>query len=107
MLDGDDLRRGEAAEWGRNQPPPATPGAGDPEQLAEHPDPDRADSHYSSPQVVGWCRANDVDFIFGVRRPKYVAEFLDGAQLEPRRAHHRVEVGASRCRPHILRKSDR
>lgn len=26
----------------------------------------RADSHYCSPQVIDWCRANDVDFIFGV-----------------------------------------
>ena len=34
------LRPAQAAEWGRNPPPPATPGAGDPEQLAEHPDPD-------------------------------------------------------------------
>lgn len=34
------LRRGQAAEWGTNPPPPAPPGAGDPEQLAEHPDPD-------------------------------------------------------------------
>ncbi|MCP6151365.1 transposase, partial [Klebsiella pneumoniae] len=26
----------------------------------------RADSHYCSPQVIDWCRANNVDFIFGV-----------------------------------------
>lgn len=26
----------------------------------------RADSHYCSPQVIDWCRANDIDFIFGV-----------------------------------------
>jgi hypothetical protein len=26
----------------------------------------RADSHYCYPEVLGWCRANGVDFIFGV-----------------------------------------
>src|SRR5215210_5121659 len=26
----------------------------------------RADSHYCGPQVLAWCRANGVDFIFGV-----------------------------------------
>jgi len=26
----------------------------------------RADSHYCSPEVLAWCRANRVDFIFGV-----------------------------------------
>jgi hypothetical protein len=26
----------------------------------------RADSHYCGPQVIDWCRANGVDFIFGV-----------------------------------------
>jgi Transposase DDE domain group 1 len=26
----------------------------------------RADSHYCGPQVIAWCRANGVDFIFGV-----------------------------------------
>jgi hypothetical protein len=26
----------------------------------------RADSHYCNPLVIDWCRANDVDFIFGV-----------------------------------------
>lgn len=26
----------------------------------------RADSHYCSPLVIDWCRANDVDFIFGL-----------------------------------------
>src|SRR3954464_1827313 len=26
----------------------------------------RADSHYCSPEVLDWCRANGVDFIFGV-----------------------------------------
>jgi hypothetical protein len=26
----------------------------------------RADSHYCSALVIDWCRANDVDFIFGV-----------------------------------------
>ncbi|SFL19523.1 Transposase DDE domain group 1 [Mesorhizobium albiziae] len=26
----------------------------------------RADSHYCSPPVIDWCRANDVDFILGV-----------------------------------------
>ena len=26
----------------------------------------RADSHYCSPQVIDWCRANDVDFILGL-----------------------------------------
>ncbi|MES0096632.1 IS1380 family transposase, partial [Mesorhizobium sp. M0019] len=26
----------------------------------------RADGHYCSPQIIDWCRANDVDFILGV-----------------------------------------
>src|SRR3954454_23940857 len=26
----------------------------------------RADSHYCGPEVLDWCRANKVDFIFGV-----------------------------------------
>ena len=26
----------------------------------------RADSHYCCPEVLDWCRANDIDFIFGV-----------------------------------------
>ena len=26
----------------------------------------RADSHYCGPEVLDWCRANGVDFIFGV-----------------------------------------
>ncbi|MER8880401.1 IS1380 family transposase [Mesorhizobium sp. M0684] len=26
----------------------------------------RGDSHYCNPQVIDWCRANDVDFIFGL-----------------------------------------
>jgi len=26
----------------------------------------RADSHYCCPEVIDWCRANRVDFIFGV-----------------------------------------
>ncbi|MER8710511.1 transposase [Mesorhizobium sp. M1088] len=28
----------------------------------------RAHSHYCSPQIIDWCRANDVDFILGVVR---------------------------------------
>ncbi|ESX98406.1 hypothetical protein X753_31235 [Mesorhizobium sp. LNJC399B00] len=26
----------------------------------------RADSHYCSPRIIDWCRADDVDFILGV-----------------------------------------
>src|SRR4051794_5233035 len=26
----------------------------------------RADSHYCGPEVIDWCRANGIDFIFGV-----------------------------------------
>jgi hypothetical protein len=26
----------------------------------------RADSHYCSPEVLDWCRANDLDYILGV-----------------------------------------
>jgi hypothetical protein len=26
----------------------------------------RADSHYCAPEVIDWCRAKGVDFIFGV-----------------------------------------
>ncbi|MDX8443966.1 IS1380 family transposase, partial [Mesorhizobium australafricanum] len=83
----------------------------------------RADSHYCSPQVIDWCRANDVDFILGVAPTttlrKHVAEletrtmarfeesaktakvrrfteFLDGAASWSRveRIIARVEVGA-------------
>ncbi len=82
----------------------------------------RADSHYCSPQVIDWCRANDVDFILGVAPTttlrKHVAdlesstmarleasktnkvrrfkEFFDGAASWSRveRIIARVEVGA-------------
>src|SRR3954454_3405004 len=83
----------------------------------------RADSHYCGPEVLDWCRANRVDFIFGVaptstlRRPierleastmtRYVAaphasklrrytEFYDGAASWSRveRIIARVEAGA-------------
>jgi hypothetical protein len=86
----------------------------------------RADSHYCSPPVIDWCRANGVDFILGlaptttlcehvwdleasatarfeasaktgkVRRFK---EFLDDAASWSRRAHHRPRRGRRpRCR---------
>ncbi|ESZ57353.1 transposase [Mesorhizobium sp. L103C119B0] len=83
----------------------------------------RADGHYCSPQIIDWCRANDVDFILGVPPTttlrKHVAdlearttarfeaspktnkvrrfkEFLDGAASWSRveRIIARVEVGA-------------
>lgn len=83
----------------------------------------RADSHYCSPQVIDWCRANDVDFIFGVaptttlrehvmdleastmarfeassktNKVRCFKEFLDGAGSWSRveRIIARVEVGA-------------
>jgi hypothetical protein len=83
----------------------------------------RADSHYCSPQVIDWCRANHVDFIFGLAPTttlrKHVAdletstvarfeasaktgkvrrfkEFFDGAASWSRveRIIARVEVGA-------------
>jgi Transposase DDE domain group 1 len=83
----------------------------------------RADSHYCGPQVIDWCRANGVDFIFGVaptstlRRPierleastraRYAAaphagkvrrytQFYDGAASWSRveRIIARVEAGA-------------
>src|SRR3954466_9680802 len=84
----------------------------------------RADSHYCGPEVIDWCRANGVDFIFGVaptstlRRhverleastmARYVAaphagkarrytEFYDGAASWSRveRIIARVEAGAA------------
>lgn len=83
----------------------------------------RADGHYCSPQIIDWCRANNVDFILGVPLTttlrKHVAdlearmtarfetspktnkvrrfkEFLDGAASWSRveRFIARVEVGA-------------
>ncbi|MER9178128.1 IS1380 family transposase, partial [Mesorhizobium sp. M0955] len=83
----------------------------------------RGDSHYCNPQVIDWCRANDVDFIFGLAPTttlrKHVAdleasttarfeasaktgkvrrfkEFVDGAASWSRveRIIARVEVGA-------------
>lgn len=82
----------------------------------------RADSHYCSPQVIDWCRANDVDFILGVgahhdaaqacrgpwkparwralkgrrRTRRRFKEFVDGAASWSRveRIIARVEVGA-------------
>jgi len=83
----------------------------------------RADSHYCSPQVIDWCRANDIDFIFGVAptttlrkhvvdletsttarfeasaktgKVRRFKEFLDGAGSWSRveRIIARVEVGA-------------
>ena len=47
----------------------------------------RADSHYCGPKVIAWCRANRVDFIFGVaptstlRRP---VERLEASTSAPR-----------------------
>lgn len=39
----------------------------------------RADSHYCSPQVIDWCRANDVDFILGVGARRDLAQACRGA----------------------------
>src|SRR4051812_40399059 len=95
----------------------------------------RADSHYCGPEVIDWCRANRIDFIFGVaptstlRRhverleastlARFVAapqagkvrryrEFYDGAarQLEPGRAHHRSRRGRGRRNRHPLHRHE-
>ncbi|RWA95909.1 IS1380 family transposase [Mesorhizobium sp.] len=76
----------------------------------------RADSHYCSPPVIDWCRANDVDFILGLahvadleastlarfevsektNKVRRFKEFVDGAASWSRdeRIIARVEVGA-------------
>ncbi|MET3596921.1 hypothetical protein ABID26_006345 [Mesorhizobium shonense] len=91
----------------------------------------RADSHYCSPQVIDWCRANGIDFILGVAPTttlrKHVAEletrtmarfeesaktgkvrrcteFLDGTASWSRveRISARVEVGAQGADTHFI-----
>ncbi|KAB2764088.1 IS1380 family transposase [Brucella anthropi] len=72
----------------------------------------RADSHYTSPLVIDWCRANDVDFILGVAptttlrkrfetsakagKVRRFTEFFDGAASWSRveRIIARMEAGA-------------
>jgi hypothetical protein len=85
----------------------------------------RADSHYASPQMFDWCRANRVDWVFGLApnaalsrhvaaREKSSAERFKAAptrqeallcailrcrsELEPGRAHHRPGRGRA-CGP--------
>jgi hypothetical protein len=36
----------------------------------------RADSHYASPEVVDWCRANRVDWLFGLARNPTLARHV-------------------------------
>jgi hypothetical protein len=93
----------------------------------------RADSHYGSPEVIDWCRANGLDFIFGVaptstlRRhiealeastmaryaaaPKDEGAPLHGVlrrrrQLEPGRAYHRPRRGRGRRDRHALHRHE-
>src|SRR4029079_1837762 len=50
----------------------------------------RADSHYCSPEVLDWCRANRVDFIFGVAPTSPLRR--DVERLEPSTLAHSVAV---------------
>jgi hypothetical protein len=83
----------------------------------------RADSHYAAPQVFDWCRANRVDWLFGLAPnaalcrqltalEKSTAERFKLAplhavlgcrrELEPGRAHHRSCRGRARGHRHPL-----
>ena len=52
----------------------------------------RADSHYCSPEVLDWCRANGLDYILGVaptttlRRPRHCAGISRASRPARRRA---------------------
>jgi hypothetical protein len=35
----------------------------------------RADSHYAAPEVFDWCRANRVDWLFGLA-PKWLCDAM-------------------------------
>lgn len=121
---------GQAAEWGRNPPPPATPGAGDPKQLAEHPDPDpsrqpllqsaghrlvprqrcrlhsRRGAHHDLAQAV--AELETVRWRVLKRRRRRTRSAGQGIlrrrrQLEPCRAHHRPDRGRRpRCRHRFI-----
>ena len=92
----------------------------------------RGDSHYCCPEVLDWCRANGLDFIFGVaptstlrrhildleaKREGLLRGGAEGRQgpplqgvsrrrreLEPRRAHHRPRRGWHGRTRHTLRR---
>lgn len=95
-----DPASGQAAEWGRNPPNlrrsvrairsnlPNTPDSGLPHRAAgpvrgrqrRRRILIRADSHYCSPQVIDWCRANHIDFILGLALTKTLRKHV--ADLE-------------------------
>lgn len=40
----------------------------------------RGDSHYCGPLVIDWCRANDIDFIFGVAPTTTLRKHVEGLE---------------------------
>jgi hypothetical protein len=40
----------------------------------------RADSHYCCPEVIDWCRANGIDFIFGVAPTTTLRRHIEGLE---------------------------
>ena len=57
---------GQAAERQGGQSVPAPAVARHPRQLAAHRNPAARDSHYCSPEVLDWCRANGLYYVLGV-----------------------------------------
>src|SRR6185312_15043886 len=59
----------------------------------------RADSHYCSPEVLAWCRANRVDFIFGVAPTSTLRRHVERLQASTvardATAHRRARCAAT------------
>src|SRR5829696_5488995 len=49
----------------------------------------RGDGHYCRPEVMDWCEANGVDYVFGLTGTKALATKIDEFADDPRRARNR------------------
>jgi hypothetical protein len=58
----------------------------------------RGDSHYCSPQVLDWCRAEGLDFIFGVAPTSTLRQHIEGLEASAKaRFEAAPEGGKVRC----------
>ena len=55
----------------------------------------RADSGFCRQQLMAWCEAHHVDYVFGLARNQRLAKII-GAQMHPARALHRTTGKAAR-----------
>jgi hypothetical protein len=61
----------------------------------------RADSHYCCPEVIDFCRANDLDFIFGVAPTSTLRrhiEALEASTAARYEAGTKTDTGTGKCR---------